>query len=41
MWKVGDFQESSKLVSAALRAFPDHEDSKELRRLLDDLFSGM
>lgn len=41
MHKLGDFQESYKYVTAALRVFPGHEDSKELKALLDDLFSGM
>eukprot|EP00727_Mastigamoeba_balamuthi_P014340 m51a1_g9530 putative tetratricopeptide repeat protein 8-like isoform x2 (553) ;mRNA; f:775481-777656 len=40
-FRLGDFQESAKQVLQSLRIFPEHEDSKELKRQLDDLFSGM
>lgn len=40
-FRLGDFQESFRLVGNALRVFPEHEDSKELKRQLDELFSAM
>eukprot|EP00026_Physarum_polycephalum_P015530 Phypoly_transcript_16236.p2 GENE.Phypoly_transcript_16236~~Phypoly_transcript_16236.p2 ORF type:complete len:138 (+),score=18.02 Phypoly_transcript_16236:446-859(+) len=39
MYKLGDFQESYKQASAALRVFPDHEESKDIIKLLRDLFT--
>jgi hypothetical protein len=39
MYKLGDFQESYKQASAALQVFPDHEESKDIIKLLRDLFT--
>eukprot|EP01105_Mastigella_eilhardi_P001988 TRINITY_DN1241_c0_g1_i1.p2 TRINITY_DN1241_c0_g1~~TRINITY_DN1241_c0_g1_i1.p2 ORF type:complete len:548 (-),score=185.42 TRINITY_DN1241_c0_g1_i1:2183-3799(-) len=41
LYKLGDFQESYRMVQNALRIFPDHQDSLELKRILDDHFAGV
>jgi len=38
-YKLGDFQEAFELVEKALVAFPDHSDSKELRKQLSHQFT--
>merc|ERR1711865_903836 len=38
-YKLGDFQEAFELVGKALVAFPDHSDSKELRKQLSHQFT--
>lgn len=40
-YKLGDYQESYKLVKQALTAYPNHFYSKELMRHLDGLFSAV
>ncbi|KAH3744722.1 TRP protein for ciliary function [Pelomyxa schiedti] len=39
MFRLGDLQESFQLVSRALDLFPDHQDSQELKRMLDEHFT--
>lgn len=41
MYKLGDFQESFKLVSKALTVNPEHEESKEVIRILKEHFTNM
>ena len=40
-YKLGDYQESYRLVKSSLEAYPDHFYSKEVRRHLDALFSAV
>jgi len=40
MWKRGDFQECYKMVQKALELFPDHIDSKELKKNLTQHFAA-
>ena len=39
MYKMGDFQESYKQASSALKVFPEHEESKDIINLLRNLFT--
>jgi len=39
MYKLGDFQESFRLATAALKVFPEHEESKEILKVLSELFT--
>lgn len=41
LWKKGDFQESFKMIQIALQIFPDHVDSKELKKNLLSHFSSL
>lgn len=40
LWKRGDFQESYKMVQKALELFPEHVDSKELKKNLTQHFAA-
>lgn len=39
MYKLGDFQESFKSATSALKVFPEHEESKDLLKVLSELFT--
>lgn len=40
LWKKGDFQESYKMIQISLELFPDHVDSKELKKNLTQHFAA-